>query len=179
MTIIATDGKMVAADTLVVRGYQEVTGAARKIFAAKKGNRIVVLGFTGSAWGFAPCAQWWLKGAKPEDFPLTGKENNAALDVFEYGKAPMRYVDSSYGWPVHQISTYADGCGDDFAYALLRSGATAIRAVEEVCRIAAACKPPVEAFDLVSGEWATKMKYAPNADFMKEVIEKNKGWKVV
>lgn len=124
MTVIAWDGKTLAADKLFSHGSLQMTGTKiQKIGAA-------LVGFSGDASIAAELIEWFSGGCAPEKFPATQRNENLSEllvvwpngDVHKYQRSPLPVK-----FPPQKC---AIGSGRDFAIAAMHLGQTARQAVE-------------------------------------------------
>lgn len=129
MTVIAFDGKTVAADRMAVAGNRK--HAVTKLFPILDGQNKIqkVLGVNGNAAHGLALVAWYKAGCNPKHFPQPADpQNNAHLIVFETGKMPIEY--QGYAVPVIiEDRLYACGSGGDAARAAMLAGAKAVDAV--------------------------------------------------
>ena len=133
MTVIAWDGRSVAADTQCSSGGYLSPIPARKII--KRGE--FVYGIAGwSAW-FEAWIKWHETGAHPACVPTSGvdAEQSGNFLVFQAGKAFSCSAQMPYLQEVGAPDAWGSGC--DFAIGAMHAGADARQAVE----IAIACSP--------------------------------------
>ena len=124
MTVIAFDGKTLAADRMA--NSNGLARTMRKVFTVK-GH---LLTFAGTAHRGLTVMAWWTAGAKPKDWPpMNDPDDVASLWVvkpdggimcYESGPIPLPFLDK----------TFACGSGRDYAMGAMAMGADAIRAVE-------------------------------------------------
>jgi hypothetical protein len=143
MTVIAWDGKTLAADKRATNGtlYRTVT----KIF--RVGDCLV--GYAGDpAFGNEMCA-WLRAGEKIADFP-TGqrdKDDWAGTLVIRSNGVIQKYERTPY--PItFEDKHHAIGCGRDFALAAMYLGKTAREAVEVTCALDSGCGNGVDTLTL-------------------------------
>lgn len=139
MTIIVFDGATcavdsgAAADTTMlrvrkfwIRGDELITGAGET-------SHVVAM------------AEWYLAGAKVEEFPpMIHLKRDAELVVID-SRRVRRYEASPYGVD-HGNVRCAFGGGRDFAYGALAMGASAAQAAEVACLFSPVCAEPVHTF---------------------------------
>lgn len=139
MTVIVFDGSTcavdsgAAADTTMlrvrkfwIRGDELITGAGET-------SHVVAM------------AEWYLAGAKVEEFPpMIHLKRDAELVVID-SRRVRRYEASPYGVD-HGNVRCAFGGGRDFAYGALAMGATAAQAAEVACLFSPVCAEPVHTF---------------------------------
>lgn len=141
MTIIAWDGKTLAADR---RG----TSAGLPV-SVKKIHRVgdLLVGISGSAGEAQACLDWIVKGRDPEKYPDCQQgEKRGYLLVVEEGKA-YEYERTPYPIPVLEPFT-ATGDGRDFALAAMHLGCSAKEAVEVACHFNVFCGNGIDTLTL-------------------------------
>lgn len=131
MTVIAWDGKTLAADKLT--SDNGVAWISTKIERAPNG---ALLGSAGTASSGRALKQWWIAGAKPEEFPKD--EKDATLLVITPDRKILMYWQSNYSFNIENERA-AIGSGRDFALAAMHLGRTAIEAVEVACALDINC----------------------------------------
>ena len=145
MTVIVFDGATcavdsgAAADTTMlrvrkfwIRGDELITGAGET-------SHVVAM------------AEWYLAGAKVEEFPpMIHLKRDAELVVID-SRRVRRYEASPYGVD-HGNTRCAFGGGRDFAYGALAMGATAAQAAGVACFFSPVCAEPVHTFVWDNGE---------------------------
>lgn len=126
MTIIAWDGKSVAADTMSVSGHYRCPDRVHKIVR----NGEFVYGMTGwSAW-FDAWIKWHRDGADPAKIPASGiaPGDSGAFLVFGGGKAMICSALVPYLQETGAPDAWGSAC--DFAIGAMVYGASAKQAVE-------------------------------------------------
>lgn len=136
MTIIAWDGKVLAADKMMNFGSSKAI--VTKIF--KIGD--VLAGFAGHGATGMELIEWVRGGRFPEYFPESQRgSNSGSLLIVERNPVRHRVLHYSTGpFPmiVHDYF-YAIGTGDEFALAAMFLGKNAIEAVEVACALCPTC----------------------------------------
>ncbi len=95
--------------------------------------------------------EWYLAGAKVEDFPpMVRVKQDAELVVID-SRGVRRYEAAPYAVD-HGITRCAFGGGRDFAYGALAMGATATQAAEVACIFSPVCAEPIHTFVWDNGE---------------------------
>lgn len=143
MTIIAWDGKTLAADKQMT--WADMRSTVRKIRRLENGE---VIGATGDSGKCLSVLDWYEQGAEPEKWPkCQTSDDYARLIVARPGKG-LVYFD----WlPIEQpiLDPFmAFGAGRDFAMGALAMGAGAAQAVEVASRFSASCGMGVDAFEV-------------------------------
>lgn len=143
MTVIAYDGKTVAADKQTTNhGWGFKTTKLHR-FENK------VLCFCGDAGLGLALMNWFKSGCKADDFPKMDEDTQATLLVFERGKPVVAYEGTPYPYVTDMTDQFAAGSGRDFALGAMSFGATAIQAVQVANKLSAYCG---EGFDAVCFE---------------------------
>jgi sugar/nucleoside kinase (ribokinase family) len=141
MTVIAWDGKTLAADKRATSGNVAYTVVKVERFGEH------LLGMVGEADVAHDLREWFKAGADTRDFPKSARRDNATLVVitagmraraFATGPHPMLYADDQLAW----------GCGRDFALAAMHLGHDARRAVEVACAFDIGCGNGVDTLTL-------------------------------
>lgn len=124
MTVIAWDGKTLAADKLANFG-----GLSRTVTKIRRIGDLLVAA-SGTTWGAAEAFAWVERGRKPEDFPavLRDKDDWVPLLVVEAGRIWL-YERGPHRTEVED-RLFAMGNGRDFALAAMYLKADARMAVE-------------------------------------------------
>lgn len=143
MTVIAFDGKTLAADRLVVFGNTK--GSVTKVF--RVGAHLV--GIAGSASLGMEALEWFKGGADPSKYPERNRESDsgASLLVIRPDRTAWKYESSPY--PFQLEGPYcAIGCGDEAALVAMSLGKTAAEAVEIASQHNVFCGNGVDALTL-------------------------------
>lgn len=133
MSIVAYDGKSLAADRQMTRGNFK--------FEVRKIRRInsYVLAWTGYMSSGLAMAHWFENGALRGDFPACQQNNELWARLIVVSKDEVVYYEQT----PHAIGVYAPymawGQGSDFAMGAMSHGATAKEAVEIACRFDTGC----------------------------------------
>jgi hypothetical protein len=146
MSIIAFDGKTIAADTLSV--HYDVKQPAQKLFHHPHKN--IAIAFTGHHANGLLMMEWYLEGAKRDNFPSCQSTDNwARLIVFmkeetahPNGTRTSKIVTSEYEQSPHPLPSrgpWAWGSGRDVALGALEMGADARQAVAVACKYYTTC----------------------------------------
>lgn len=124
MTVIAWDGKTLAADKL--GNYSGLSRTVTKI------HRIgdLLMGVSGNAWVANEVFTWVERGRKPEAFPACQRDKDDwSMTLIIEARRVLLYERSPYPTRIAD-GTCAIGSGRDFALAAMHMGADARRAVE-------------------------------------------------
>jgi 20S proteasome alpha/beta subunit len=144
MTVIAWDGKTLAADKLSSDGWLNST--TTKIRRAPSGE---LIGWAGVASVSRELVEWYLAGAKPEKYPSSNydKENPSRLMVVGLDKSVRVYEAGPY--PIcYEDSAYVLGSGRDAAKAVMALGYDAVKAVEIASIVCSGCGYGVDTLTL-------------------------------
>ncbi len=145
MSVIAWDGKTLAADKRACRGTLIYT--TTKIFHKEviwkndpKDIRKVLLGYCGDADGGQEMMAWFCAGADPDKFPPSQRTENgwAGLLVITKSGQIMKYERTPYSVPVDD-DQFTVGSGRDLATMAMYLGKTSKEAVELACLFDSAC----------------------------------------
>jgi len=143
MTVIAWDGKIIAADKQASHCglKREVT----KLFISTKGNE--VLGFSQDYENGLGLIEWYNEGAVRRDWPAWQTETSWGRLVVAGHKYLFCYEQLPFK-QLYSVDPTAFGSGRDFALGAMAAGADAIRAVEIACRFSDSCGMGIDAYDL-------------------------------
>lgn len=142
MTVIAFDGRYVAADKMAVANCLPRSVTKLHVFAGK------VLAFNGGyAHGLAMVA-WFRGGCVGGLPPCPDMKESAYLTVFEWGKSILQFEDMPVPCVFDADQTFAAGCGRDFAVAAMHCGKSAREAVEIASLYHTNCGLGVDVIDL-------------------------------
>lgn len=145
MTVIAFDGSTCAVDS---GAASETTMLRVRKFWTRTDELITGAGETPHV---VAMAEWYLAGAKPEEFPpMILAKRDAELVVID-SKGVRRYEASPYAVD-HGNTMCAFGGGRDFAYGALACGAPATQAAKIACEFSPMCAEPVHTFYWDNGE---------------------------
>jgi len=146
MTVIAWDGRYVAADS-----YTESHNVKHMVYEPKLTVRGSVI-FATVGWAGLKHAwiDWLDAGADPKDTPVHGASDNdiGCFIVFENGKCWV--YSKLVPYPVEERAPYAFGTGEDFAIGAMMADASAERAAEIAAEISVGCGGPIQVIDLHS-----------------------------
>lgn len=147
MTVIAFDGRIVAADKQATAGQRQ--DKVTKLYRHKN----QVLSINGSLDAGVAMVAWFKAGANPEYFPNKGlsKDDTAWLSVFELGKHVVEYQHHPVPIIIESLP-YSCGSGSMAALAAMLAGASPQRAVEITCEIHTDCGMGVDVMELGQDE---------------------------
>ena len=130
MSVVAWDGKTLAADKAEFNGSMKFEGFKLHVIAAD-----TVIAHVGGAAQAVAMIQWWKSGAKPGDFPQENRDKDEwtrliiASRDHDGSKTLITYENSPY--PLRLWAPYmAWGAAAQVAMGALAAGASAERAVE-------------------------------------------------
>jgi 20S proteasome alpha/beta subunit len=133
MTIVAWDGKMLAADKRAINnGY--VGGTVTKIHRWDGG----LCAFAGDMDIGVQMVQWLRDGAEPDNFPKQQEKNAASFMVIHADGRTVRYETTPVPLPFEN-TIQAMGSGRDYALAVMHLGHDAVKAVEVACALDSGC----------------------------------------
>lgn len=145
MTVIAWDGKTLAADRRVEDGL--LWGEVTKIRRFRK-HLIGASGHDGMA---SRLQHWFCAGADIDQFPSQSSEHRATLLVITPDGRPLIYTSSPF--PLEPESKHqAIGIGRDAAMAVMHLGLTAFRAVEVASAVCVGCGNGIDSLTLEGSE---------------------------
>lgn len=149
MTIIAYDGKMLAADRQATQsGFAMTVTKLRRTpdgMAASTGDSDVARALLAWAEG----------GRKPKDFPPEAKGNNAQLLVVTSDGKLLLYSGSVHAIELHDRFV-AFGCGRDYALAAMHLGHDAEAAVQVACELDIYCGNGIDTMRLTPARKGAK-----------------------
>jgi hypothetical protein len=134
MSVIAWDGKVLAADKRALSGT--LIRTTTKIFASER----ALMAYAGDSDAGEEIMAWFTSGRKPEHFPSSQRDKDTwagFLVVFNTGDI-WKYERTPYPikFPPQQ---FAIGSGRDFAMAAMYCGKSAPEAVEVACVFDSGC----------------------------------------
>lgn len=145
MTVIAWDGKTLAADRRV--SYGDLVATRTKIRRLESGAVIACSGDTDKVLALE---KWYEAGANPDEWPQAQRSDNWARlvvqdvdgKVYEYNQEPyaIRCEDEYFAW----------GSGASFALGAMAMGADAVEAVTAAIKHCSSCGGGVDSFTVMS-----------------------------
>ena len=140
MSIIAWDGKQIAADRQVVAG--EIVQRGFKIKKLKNGE---IVGWTGNHAAGLLLVQWYENGADLDDWPeFQSSEDWSHIIICR--SSGLYYTDSLPCWFKTKEKFTAFGSGRDVALGAMAAGASAKKAVEITNALCTSCGLGVDSF---------------------------------
>lgn len=151
MTVIATDGKTIAADSLMCYGDEKDHAAVTKIMS-KNGIVVASAGLSGM---LKCCTDWYLAGASADSFPKVGDEN---IQLLVLDGTSVRYFTNTLPHGVGVGVPFTMGSGGSVAHGSMLAGASPERAVEIACKVITSCGLPVMVVDIDDevGKWNSR-----------------------
>ena len=143
MTVVAFDGRYVAADRMISND-SGMHGTSRKINVWKD----EVLVTTGAADHGEALLIWYKDGKKPDAFPRETHNKDASLYIFKLNAPVMCFQ----CWPAPVIFTmteFAAGCGTEVARTAMYLGRDAREAAKITCELNVYCGGGIDYVDLV------------------------------
>ena len=143
MTVIAWDGKTLAADKIICFGNTK--GTVTKIFRVFD----CLVGTCGTLSLGLELLEWFRDGAEPKEFPASNRdtEKYASLIVVRPGGIVWKYEMSPIPFRV-EGPFCAFGCGDESALIAMELGCDARRAVELVIKYNICCGNGIDVLEL-------------------------------
>ena len=125
MTVVAWDGKTLAADKMT--SFGGLHGTTTKVYRIGE-NLVAGCGLTALIQEML----WWVgDGCRPEKFPTQQRDSKECVSLLVIGKNGLVYQYETTPWPiVLHNKQWAIGSGRDFAMAAMYLGKTARQAVE-------------------------------------------------
>jgi len=142
MTVIAWDGKTLAADKMSCAAGHGHT--VTKIHRLRDGS---IAGFEGDGDSAMALLAWLNAARDPNAYPEAQKDNAACAFVVTPGGVCNSYGKTPYPQRLED-QIYAMGHGRDFALAAMHCGKTAREAVEIACRLDVFCGNGIDTLTL-------------------------------
>lgn len=142
MTIIAWDGKTLAADKAATNaGF---ANTVTKIYRIPGG----LVGFAGDGDSALDLLAWFKAGMVAADYPACQKGDNRASAIFIDDERRIWGYDKSPNAQLNEQPFAAMGCGRDYALAAMYLGKTASEAVQVACALDAYCGNGIDTLEL-------------------------------
>jgi ATP-dependent HslUV protease subunit HslV len=151
VTTIATDGKTIAADSLLTFGRERSLRPVDKILVRKRaifavaGLRVLDI-----------LADWYEAGARLDAVPKIESTDEWVMLVIT--REGMNYYHSRAPVPCPVSPPFAIGSGGEFAQGAMDAGASPERAVEIACRRSVESGPPIQVVDIAEALGLAKPK---------------------
>lgn len=141
MTVIAWDGRTLAADRMIVDGYTKQVGTKIHKINGE------LFGASG-CWSTGMARMDWVRaGMNPADYPRVPEDEFGRLLRVTADRRIMLYTVN--GLPMQYESPfYAIGSGSDFALAAMYLGHTARQAVHVACELSSECGMGIDTLEL-------------------------------
>lgn len=137
MTVIAWDGKILAADKQMTSNTTISITTKIKLVEARSTNKYLI-GVTGSIGDLQAFCNWFIAECGTENYPKNFIDGNAtAIVINEVGEINL-YETTPFG-TLLQTKTFAIGSGKQFAMASMYYGHDAVEAVKLACQFDAYC----------------------------------------
>lgn len=134
MTVIAWDGKTLAADRLVCFG-----GTRAHVTKIRRVGDLII-GGAGATELIYAMLDWFDKGADPKEFPTSQRERNNCPSILVVTRdAKILHYESTPDPIVIENKFWAIGSGSTFALAAMHLGRDSREAVEVACALDSNC----------------------------------------
>lgn len=140
MTVIATDGRTIAADTLMCYSNERATARVQKLVRLDRH----IFAITGSPILNA-LVDWYFGGARPKNKPDVLDEWTL-LVIDPEGRMSLYSHAKPYPGPVK--APFAMGSGGEYALGAMYAGAPPVEAVEIACKLSVHCGGEITVFDI-------------------------------
>jgi hypothetical protein len=142
MTIIAWDGKTLAADKSATNcGW---SNTVTKVYRVPGG----LVAFSGDADAAMDLLAWFQGGRVPSDYPACQKTDDRGSAFFVDNDGALWTYDKSVNPQRYEQRFAAMGSGRDYALAAMYLGFDAVRAVEVACALDNDCGNGIDALEL-------------------------------
>lgn len=141
MTVIAYDGRTLAADKLATNGGTKLTTV--KIRRVPLG----MVGASGDVHVTRALVVWAEKGFKVEDFPSEAKDNGSQLLLIGHDRRKLLYCGSAHPAELED-DLISIGSGRDYAMAAMHLGHDARSAVQVACDLDVYCGGGITTLEL-------------------------------
>lgn len=142
MTVIAWDGKTLAADKMACAAGYGYT--VTKVHRLRDG---AIVAFSGDGDGAMALLAWLNAAQNPVAYPEQQKDNDTSALVVKPDGSVWSYGKTPYPQRI-ECKSYAMGHGRDFALAAMHLGKSAKEAVEVACALDVYCGNGVDALDI-------------------------------
>lgn len=141
MTVIATDGRTIAADSQMTYGSNERAAARVKKIGRSNGY---IFALSGTPI-FDTVVKWFLDGADPKAMPTTA-EGWWLLVIDAKGRMSLYSENKPYPGPVSPPFALGSGC--DFALGAMYAGASPEMAVRIACKLDIYCGGEIDVLEI-------------------------------
>lgn len=142
MTVIAYDGKTVAADKQ--SSGQGARFTTTKLFRASDG---AVVAMAGRTTGMLEMLAWYNAGCPPDMCPKFDDKDDTEMHVFRKGYRITFYDGRAFPAYFDDVP-YAAGSGRDFAWAAMHCGKSPREAVEIACMLSTTCGMGIDVMEV-------------------------------
>jgi hypothetical protein len=146
MTVIATDGKTIAADTMMTFGSERQLGQRKLRVVQLDSISHTVLAFGGTAAVADALERWFCGGAKPELAPKLG--GDASWQLLAITREGLAFYNDRVPYPCRVMPPFTMGCGGDVALGAMKAGVSPERAVEIAIEVDVNCGGEVQVVDI-------------------------------
>ena len=149
MTVIAWDGKTLAADKRATYGNGARTVTKIRKIRAPGSDAWVLAAIAGDGAIGEEVLAWLVSGADPAKYPALQRDKDRGASVMlVYGPGVVHEYTASPHPLIYEDALVAIGCGRDFAIAAMHCGKTAREAVEIACLYDTGCGNGVDTLAL-------------------------------
>ena len=146
MTVIAWDGKIIAADR------QSTYGGLKKCATKLFKHEDSILGIAGTDCSGLMLIEWFKQGAYPEEWPKCQEHDDHWANLIVAKKESIGFYSLYPALILIEDSATAWGAGQDFAMGAMKMRANAIEAVTVTCELSDSCGCGIDAYDLSNME---------------------------
>ena len=147
MTVIAWDGKTIAADKQ--SNYGNTKRIATKLFRAND----CIIGFAGNVAIGQEVVDWFTRDGMPKDFPPQARDKEDFVSLLIAYKTGCVSEITRSPFPDSLTGKVAIGSGRDFALAAMHLGKSAVEAVEVAALFDVNCGMGYDAYTLENQVW--------------------------
>lgn len=138
MTVIAYDGRVIAADKR--SNYGSLQRTTTKLHRVENSLGRLIVGTSGISAQGREMVEWIRRGAHPNDFPPTQRDSRESCSVLVVFDTGVKWSFERSPYPlILEDEQVAIGSGRDFALAAMHMGGDARKAVEVACHFDTSC----------------------------------------
>lgn len=127
MTLIAWDGKVLAADRNLFHG-DDIIGQHNKLLRIDADRIGAFCGVQPVGWQIV---EWLRNGGRREEYPSDARNENMLTDLFVVHRDGTVHIYGKSPWPsVLRMQRHAIGMGAEYARAAMQCGRDAVQAIE-------------------------------------------------
>lgn len=145
MTVIAADGKHIAADGRMTFGHSEIARDDCQKIIVRQG---AIYALAGVPALMEALIAWHLAGADPKEMPAL--RDQSAWNFLVIDAIGPRLYSSTSPYPTELKYPCTFGCGCDYAMGALLAGASAFQAVQITCQKDSLCGGNIQVVDIDS-----------------------------